>query len=180
MTRKHALSLVLAVLVLLVMPQFAPAAGPKAREITCYVLVEEGDSAEGNSLFLQKMGMDTQALSLIAPTRFSFASVSSFTRTEGGFTYESGQPKLVARKNALALYSVEVKFSVASLPKAYKTVTVDVTMADLAATKDLIQPAAKAIELAAAKAGLKAGTAWILDMKMPTPKAIRVKVGLAR
>jgi len=75
---------------------------------------------------------------------------------------------------------VAIRYAAEPLPKAYKTITVDVKMADLAGTGDLVQPAAKAIELAAAKAGMKSGIAWIVSMKMPTKAAISVKVALAK
>jgi hypothetical protein len=167
-------------LLIAVLPLFESATGPKAREATCYVLVEEGKSAEGNSLFLQRMGLNPQALSMVAPTRFSFAAGSSFSRAGGSFSYEGGQPILVDRKGRLALYSVAVKFWGEAFPKAFKTYTVDLSVADLAANADLVQPAEKAIEKAAAKAGVKSGLAWIIEMKMPTRGSIRVKVGLAR
>ena len=38
-------------------------------DTTCYLLVAEGKSAEGNALFLSKMGIDAEAVSRVAPTR---------------------------------------------------------------------------------------------------------------
>jgi hypothetical protein len=180
MTQRPLFPALLAALLLAGGIQSAAAAGAKAREATCYVLVEEGSSAEGNALFLQKMGLSPQALGMVAPTRFSFVSGSSFESASGSFSYEASTPLLVDRKGRLALYSVDVKFSAGKLPKVYKTITVDVKMADLAASGDLVQPAAKAIELAAAKAGMKSGIAWVTSMKMPTKSAIKVKVSLAK
>jgi hypothetical protein len=180
MTHRPPLLAFLAAALFAVGIQGSAAAGAKTREATCYILVEEGSSAEGNSLFLQKMGASPQALSLVAPTRFSFASGSSFESASGSFSYEASTPRLVDRKGRLALYSVVVRFAAGPLPKALKTITVDVKMADLAGTADLVQPAAKAIELAAAKAGMKSGTAWVISMAMPTKAAIRVKVALAK
>ncbi|MGA2546423.1 MAG: hypothetical protein ABSF43_07750 [Rectinemataceae bacterium] len=174
----------LGALSLLVIPIFAQGdssgLGTKARDASCYVIVEEGASAEGNALFLEKMGVDAEALSLVAPTRFSFGSKNSLTRTGGSLSYEADSPVLVERSGRLALYSVAFRFSPEPLPKALKTVIVNFTLADLARTKDAVQPAAKAIELAAAKARMKSGLAWIVEMKMPAHGAFRAKVGLAK
>jgi hypothetical protein len=80
----------------------------------------------------------------------------------------------------LALYSVALQFGAEPLPAALKTVVVVFTLADLARTKDVVQPAAKAIELAAAKARMKSGMAWIVEIKMPSRGAFRATVALAK
>jgi hypothetical protein len=152
----------------------------KISDASCFVIVEEGASEEGNALFLEKMGVDAEALSRVAPTRFSFGAKNYLTRTGGSLSYEADSPVLVERSGRLALYSVAFRFSPEPLPKALKTVIVNFTLADLARTKDVVQPAAKAIALAAAKARMKSGLAWIVEMKMPARGAFRAKVGLAK
>jgi hypothetical protein len=177
--RKQVLSLGLLALALLAFPRYASGAGPKAMEAVCYVLVEEGNSTEGNSLFLQKMGVEPEILSMVAPTRFSLGPKPSYER-QGAFSYEGSTPVLVERRGRFALYLEAITYRAGPFPAVFRTVTVDVAMADLAASRDLVQPAAKAIELAAAKAGIKTGLAWVMSMDMPTRSAIRVKVGLAK
>jgi hypothetical protein len=154
-------------------------AAPKTQKATCYVVAEEGDSAEANDLYLRMLS-SSQAVAFVAPTRFSFGSGSTFTSVDGSFSFEGGQPSLVDRKGKLALYSISVSFRVDAFPKAVSTPTIDLKIADLMGSSGIVQPGAKAIELAAAKAKLKSGVAWIISMKMPDKKTIRVKVGLAR
>jgi hypothetical protein len=153
---------------------------PAYHETTCYVLIEEGASAEGNALFLDKMGADSEALSRVAPTRFSVGAKNFLARSSGGFSYQADPPVLVERSGRLALYSVALQFGAEPLPAALKTVVVVFTLADLARTKDVVQPAAKAIELAAAKARMKSGMAWIVEIEMPSRGAFRATVALAK
>lgn len=180
MNRPSVAKLALVAVVALALPHLLFAAGPKRGQATCYVLVEEGASSEGNSLFLNKMGLDAAALGLVSPTRFSFGTKSSLTRASASFSYESDQPVLVERSGRLALYSVAITYKAEGYPLFFKTVVVEMKFADLRSTKDLVQPGAKAIELAAAKAGMKAGLAWILKMELVDHSRIRATVGLAK
>ncbi len=171
-------------LALLVLPAFMqpiPAyADTTYTDTTCFLLVEEGKSAEGNALFLSKMGIDAEAVSRVAPTRFTVGAKDFLSRVNGSFSYQADSPVLVERSGRLALYSVALKYGVGALPAALKTVTVNFKLADFARTKDTIQPATKAIQLAVAKAGMKSGLAWIVEMDMPSKGSFRAKVALAK
>jgi hypothetical protein len=171
-----------AVLILLSLALLATAAcaESKARDATCYVIIEEGSSSEGNSLFLNKMGVDTELLSRVAPTRFSSGNQKFLGQATGSFAYQAENPVLIDRSGRLALYSVAIKFSVGAFPRAAKTIAVTFSLADLEAGGGAVQPATKAIQLAAAKAGMKSGTAWILDMQMPEAGQFSAKVALAK
>jgi hypothetical protein len=179
MNRRFRGFLLFAALVLLALPLSA-FGGLKSLKATYFVLQEEGSSAEGNKLFLDKMLVGGEVLSSLAPTRFDTSSKSFLTRGSASFSYEADTPVPVERSGSWVLYSVALKFKAGPYPLFYKTLTVDITIADLKAGKELLQPAAKAIELAAAKAGLGSGTAWIVGMSMPSPTVIQVKVALAK
>jgi hypothetical protein len=157
----------------------APAAEPVHLRTVCYLLIEEGGSAEGNSLYLKKMALDAAALSRSLPTRFSSGARIAL-ESEGAVRFEAEEPVLVERRGRLALYSVALSLEALALPRAQKTVTVDFSLADLARSKDLLQPADKAILLAAAKAGMRSGSAWVLDIRMIGRGKFRAKLGLAK
>jgi hypothetical protein len=153
---------------------------PKQRASTMYILVEEGASAEGNALFLKKMGLEPKLLSRALPVRFESRGGRFAVKAEGSLSYESAEPVLVERSGKLALYSVALKIRGGALPKAKKTETVDFSLAELEKSRDLVQPADRAIELAAAKAGMKKGRAWIVEITMPAPGRFEARVGLAK
>ena len=119
-------------------------------------------------------------LKRVAPTHFSYAAGSFTASSSAELSYSAGDPTLVRRSGGLLLYAVSVRFPAQSYPKALRVVQVAFTMADLAASKDLVQPSLKALHLAAQKAGLSSGTAWILDMAMPSPGTFRVRVALSK
>lgn len=169
-----------AVLVLAVLESLAQTLVAQPRLATCYVFVKEGSSSEGNSLYLDKMGLSTEALSRVAPTRFSIAGKDFSMEASGSFSYEAENPLLVGRSGSLALYSVALKFSAGPYPKGQKTFTVGFFLKDLVKAGEAVQPAAMAIQLAAAKAGMKSGTAWIEDMQMPSKGEFKAKVSLAK
>jgi hypothetical protein len=175
MNRPIRASLVLAALLFFVHALFA-----QEKSATCYVFVKEGASAEGNSLYLSKMGLPAEALSRVAPTRFDFSGKSFKLSSSGSFSYEAESPVLKGRSDKLALYSVDVKFKAGPYPKATKTIDVQFSFSDIVKGGEAVQPAEKAIQLAAAKAGMKSGTAWILDMQMPSKGEFSAKVGLAK
>lgn len=152
----------------------------QARDATCYVFVKEGASSEGNSLFLNKMGLPAEALSRVAPTRFSFAAKDFSLEATGNFSYEADTPVLLGRSGELALYSVAIKFQAGPFPKVWKTIDVVFAFKDIVQGGEAVQPAAQAIQLAAAKAGLKSGLAWIVDMRMPTKGNFKARVSLAK
>jgi len=182
MCRVRTIRRLLAALLSLFLPFLAfgaPASGAAATERLCYVLVREGDSAEGNALYLRKMLLDPAALSRAVPTRFRLKP--SFTlEAEGRLqSVEAGEPVLVARRGRLALYSLSLGLDDKELPKAQKTLVVEFSLADLARTGDQVQPADRALALAAAKSGLKSGSAWIIDMTMSSKSLFRAKVGVS-
>ena len=169
-----------AALVLAVLALLAQSLGAQSRATTAYVFVKEGASSEGNSLYLNKMGLPAEALSRVAPTRFVIAGKAFSMDASGSFSYEAENPVLVGRSGSLALYSVALKFTAGPYPKGQKTLTVGFSLKDLVKAGEAIQPAAMAIQLAAAKAGMKSGTAWIEDMQMPTKGEFKAKVSLAK
>lgn len=152
----------------------------QTRGATCYVFVEEGASADGNSMYLNKMGLPAEALSRVAPTRFSFAKKEFSLEAAGSFSYEAGTPALLGRTGRLALYSVAIQFQPHPLPRVWKTVSVAFSLKDVLKGKDFVQPAAEAIRRAALQAGVTSGLAWIVDMQMPTKGNFRAKVSLAK
>ena len=171
-------------LVLLALPAFIQPSPVHAEttyvDTTCYMVVEEGKSSDATRLFLQKMGIDSEAVSRVAPTRFTVGARDFLSRVGGRFSYEAEGPVFIERVGRVGLYSVALRYSVGPLPKALKTVTVDFTLAELAKAKSLVQPAAKAIQLAAAKAGMKTGLAWIIGMEVAGKGDFRATVGLAK
>lgn len=155
----------------------APLAQP--RSVRCFVVMEEGASSEGNSLYLNKMGVEPALLRLFAPTRFSTGMRGVEMKADGEFSYEAVGIELVARLKRLAVYAVSLRYRAPEMPEAKATVVVDFKLADLARGRLLVQPAEKAIELAAAKAHMRSGLAWVVEMAMPSPQSFRAKVRLA-
>ena len=147
---------------------------------TCYVLIEEGASSEGNSLFLNKMALESELLSRAAPTRFQSGSKIHLSTAEGSFSSEAEQPELVLRSGAFALYSVELRFKSSPFPKAKKNVKVSFSLADLMARGDIVQPAAMAIGLAAKAARMSSGRAWIQSMRADSAGAFTATVALSK
>ena len=119
-------------------------------------------------------------MSRVAPTRFSFSAKDFSLQATGDFSYEADTPVLLGRSDSLALYSVALKFRAGPFPKAWKTIDVAFGFSDIVKGGEAVQPAAEAMKLAAAKAGLKSGLAWIVDMKMPSKGQFSAKVGLAK
>lgn len=150
------------------------------RDIVCLVVVQEGSSAEGNSLYLKKMGVDPEALRSFALSKFSFSGKTFKAVAQGQFSYEAGTPELKDRVGALSLYEVRVRLSAPLPPKAQATVSVQFSLKELAPAGGIVQPAVRAMELAAIKAGMKAGTAWIVEMARIAPGVLRATVALAR
>jgi len=142
--------------------------------------MEEGASADGNSLFMKKMGFDPELLRSYCPSTFSRGPTGFTTRAQGTFSYQADSPVLVDRSGNLALYEVAVKLRSDSLPKARETVTVTVDFADLRKGRSLVQPSIKAMDYAADKAGLKSGWVWIVSMKRVAPGRLEAVVGLSR
>lgn len=175
MNRVLSSSLACVVLCLLALPLSA-----QARGATCYVVVKEGASSEGNSLYLQKMGLDPELLSRVAPTRFNLEGKKFDLEASGSFSYEAETPDLVLRSGSLALYAVALKFTAGAFPKALKTVDVSFGLSEIVRGGEAVQPAAWAMQLAAAKAGMKTGSAWIVEMTMPARGEFRARVSLAK
>ncbi len=159
----------------------APAAATsETKEKLCYVLVQEGASAEGTALYLRKMLLDPARLSRFAPTRFKLKPRFSL-ETEGSLHgVEAGAPVLVERRGRLALYSLALGIEEKDLPKAQKTIVVEFSLANLARTGDQVQPADRALALAAAKSGLKRGSACVIDMTLSSKGLFRAKVGVSK
>jgi len=153
---------------------------PAGGDATCYVLIEEGMSSEGNSLFLSKMAFDTELLSRVVPTRFQTGSKIKLSRAEGSFSYEAGSPGLVLRSGDFALYSVELRFKSSSFPKAKKKIKVSFSFADLIAGGDIVQPAEMAIGLASKAARMSTGKAWIQSMRANSAGAFTATVALSK
>jgi hypothetical protein len=156
----------------------AQGASTQVRSTYCYVAMQAGASSEGNSLYLKKMGVEPGLLKLFSPTRFTVGEKGISTETQGDFAYQADTPELVAQSKTLAVYGVQVKYKAATTPKAQKTVQVDFSLGDLAGAKGLVQPAEKAIALAAAKAKMRSGTAWVVEMSY-AKSLFRAKVELS-
>jgi hypothetical protein len=152
----------------------------KERALDCYVVVEEGSSSEGNSLFLQKMGVDPEALKSFAPTSFSRVGKKFSASVQGTFAYEADSPVLVERRGRIALYEVAVRLRSDPLPSPAKKVSVTLLIGDLAESGDLVQPALRAMDLAAASLKWTSGTAWIIDMRPAGAGKLKAIVGLAK
>jgi hypothetical protein len=160
-------------------PVSASAAQP-ARDILCYVTMEEGQSAEGNSLFMRKMGVDPEAVKTFAPARFSRAMGKFSVRVQGSFAYQAESPTRVARSGRLALYEVPIRIKADPPPKAWKTVKVSLSLAELSKAGGLAQPAVMAMDKAAAAQKLSEGTAWIIEMSHAGKGKLKATVGLAK
>jgi hypothetical protein len=126
------------------------------------------------------MGADPEALRSFAPSRFTAGSGAFTAAAQGQFSYEAGTPVLRDRAGKLALYEVPLRLSAPPPPKAQITVTVQFRLRDLASGRGIAQPAIRAMQLAAAKAGMRSGIAWIVEMARVAPGTLRAKVGLAR
>jgi hypothetical protein len=155
-------------------------AEPVVRDLSCYVVMEEGASSEGNSLYLQKMGVDPEAVKTFAPVRFSREGGKFTTTVQGAFGYQAQTPTRIARSGRLALFEVPVRIKADPPPKPWKTATVTVLLSDLAKAKGLVQPAVKAMDLAAAAQKMGSGTAWIMDMSYAGKGKLKATVGLAK
>jgi hypothetical protein len=151
-----------------------------SRNLTCYVVMEEGASADANSLFLKKMGLDPELLRTYCPSSFTRGATGFVTRAQGSFSYQADTPVLVDRSGKVVMYEVAVKLKTDSLPKAMQTVTVSVDFADLRKAKGLVQPAIKAMDYAAEKAALRSGWAWIISMKRVGAGKLEAVVGLSK
>lgn len=173
--------MIVAVVAALVLLVFGSAqAGTVSRTLVCYYVVEEGASSDGNSLFNKKMAFEPEVLRSYCPSTFSRGPTGFATRAEGTFAYQAETPVAVDRNGKSVLYEVEVRLRTDTPPMAAKTLTVTIDFADLRTGKGLVQPAVKAMEYAAAKAGMKSGWAWIISMKRIGPGRLEAVVGLAR
>jgi hypothetical protein len=150
------------------------------RSITCFVVVEEGASSEGNSLFLQRMGADPEALKSFAPSRFTRSGGRFSATVSGSFAYQADTPELVERSGRLALYQVPVRLKAQLPPKPEKSVQVTISLSDLGKAGAVMQPAYKAMDLAAASLKWKSGSAWIIEMQSLGKGKLKAVVGLAR
>lgn len=164
----------------LLLAESGAAGDVKLSQVVCYIVIQPGSSDEAYSIFLRKMALDAELLKRCSSTRFSCATGSFKASAGAELSYSAGDPTLIRHSSGLSLYSVPVRFQAQVFPKAFRVVQVGFTMTDLAASKDLVQPSLKAMRLAAIKAGFTAGTAWILDMAMPSPGTFRVQVALAK
>jgi hypothetical protein len=179
MKSRIAMPFALAAAMLALIPRGAVAqTGP--RELICFVVSEEGTSAEGNSLYLRKMGVDPEALRSFAPSRFTVGPGDFSAVVQGRVSYEAGTPVLADRVGKLALYEVPLRLAAAPPPRAQATVIVQFNIRDLASGRGIVQPALRAMQLAAAKARMRSGFAWIVEMARVAPGTLRAKVGLAK
>jgi hypothetical protein len=148
------------------------------KNATCYIIIEEGASSDASELFIKKMGIEPDLLNRVAPTHFEMRSTDFLYKATGSLSYEAEQPHLVLRSGRYTLYSVSVKYRAGPYPKA-KTIKVSFPFADLIAGGDLVQPADKAIALAARSTRMKSGEAWIIDMSASDSGAFHATVALA-
>jgi hypothetical protein len=155
-------------------------AGAAIRNITCYVVIEEGASADANSLFLNKMGVDPELLRAFCPSSFTRGPTGFSARAQGNFAYQAETPVLVDRSGKVVMYEVAVALKADAPPRASATMTVLVDFADLRTGKGLIQPSIKAMDYAAEKAGMKFGWAWIVSMKRVGVGKLEAVVGLSK
>jgi len=161
-----------------VAPSPAPNVAP--RDITCYVVMEEGNSSEGNSLYLRKMGVDPEAIKTFAPVRFSRAGGKFTTSVQGVFAYQAETPVQVDRSGRLGLYEVPLRLKADPPPAAAKTVTVTVLLWELAKSGGIVQPSVQAMDKAAASLKWTEGTAWIIEMSRAGKGKLKAVVGLAK
>jgi hypothetical protein len=141
--------------------------------------MEEGASAEGDSLFLRKMVAGPELLRLYAPTRFIASKGGIELRSEGEFSYDVEGPQLVARSKRTLVYAFDLRMKVSPQPKAKSVVVVSFSLAELTKGRAILQPAERAIALAAAKSGMSSGLARIVSIEMPDSKSFRAKVALS-
>ncbi|HTX72105.1 MAG TPA: hypothetical protein VMC79_04705 [Rectinemataceae bacterium] len=149
------------------------------RSVQCLALVQASASSEGQSLFLQQMGFGPEALRAFAPSRFERGPGGFRSHTEGAFGYQMEGQREIARSGEVILYQASVRVRSAPPPRAKKTVTVDLSLSELAKTGDAVQPDLRAIEVAATRLGWTSGLAWIIDMSWRGLDTIRVRVALA-
>jgi hypothetical protein len=157
-----------------------PGAQAAPRDITCYVVMQEGNSSEGNSLFLKKMGVEPEVLKSFAPSRFSRVGGKFSISVEGSFGYEAGTPVLIERSGKLALYELPLRLRADPPPAPAKTVTVTVLLSELAKSGALVQPAQKAMDKAAASLGWTKGIAWIIELRPAGSGKLKAIVGLVK
>jgi hypothetical protein len=154
--------------------------GPAPRDITCYIVMEEGNSSEGNSLYLQKMGVDPEAIKTFAPVRFTRVGGKFSASVQGAFAYQAETPTKVDRSGRLGLYEVPLRLKADPPPAAAKTVTVTILLSDLAKSGDIVQPSIMAMDKAAASLKWTEGTAWIIEMSRAGKGKLKAVVGLAK
>jgi hypothetical protein len=154
------------------------------RDTSCYVVMEEGASSEGNSLYLKKMGVDPEVVKTFAPVHFSRAGGAAggrFSATvQGSFAYQAESPTQVGRSGNLVLYEVPVRLKADPPPKAWKTVSVSIQLSELSGSSGLVQPSILAMDKASASQKMSSGTAWILDMSYSGKGKLKATVGLAK
>jgi hypothetical protein len=160
-------------------PSCISAQAEAQRSIKCYVVMREGASAEGNALYLQKMGVEPEALKSFAPANFSRAGGEFSVSVRGKLSYSAETPVLLERSGSVALYEVAVALRADDPPQAKKRVRVTVKLGDLAKAKELAQPAVRAMDLAAAAAKMRKGTAWIIEMEYAGKGRLEALVGLS-
>jgi hypothetical protein len=147
--------------------------------VTCYVAMEEGASAEYNSMYIKNMGLQPELAALVAPVHFEKGKNGFAMKTEADFSYEADQPQRLLRSGRAALYEVDASYTAAALPKAAKKVDVSFTFASLVQKNGIYPVSQKAISLAAAKAGYASGRAWILKLKVDKKGKFSASVALA-
>jgi hypothetical protein len=160
--------------------QAAAVPQPRAREISCYVAMEEGASSEGNALFLQKMGVDPEAVKTFAPMRFSRAGGKFTATVQGAFAYQAETPRRISSSGTLALYEVPLKLKSDPPPKPETTVKVTILLSELSVAGGIVQPSIAAMGKAAAAKKMDSGTAWIIEMSYAGKGKLKALVGLAK
>jgi hypothetical protein len=126
------------------------------------------------------MGVDPEALKSFAPMRFFRVGSKFSASVQGSFAYEAESPVLIGRSGRLALYQVAVRIKSDPPPSPVKKVKVSLLLGDLAKSGDLVQPALRAMDLAAASLKWSDGTAWIIDMKPAGKGKLEAVVGLTK
>jgi len=149
------------------------AAETATRSVLCLVLVTEGDSAEGTALYMRYMGIQPELLRSFAPARFTIDRKGFSIEAGGSFRYSAGESEPLERYGRTVLNAVKAEIGAPMPPKVWKSVEVEIKVAELAAGGDAVQPGARAIELAARKLKLKKGQAWIERMELVSPGLIR-------
>jgi hypothetical protein len=151
----------------------AQASAQAARSMKCYVVIKEGASSEGNSLFIQKMGVEPELIKSFAPSRFTKSAEGFAFSTQGSFAYQAESPVFIERSGKLALYEVPVRIKAEVPTRGVKKLNVTLRLAD-------VQPDFAAMRAAAAKSGWTTGTAWIVEMKRTGKGLLSAVVGLAK